>query len=87
MQRFASRDGYIVPNVPNPDYRALGVEIARLRHARGWSIERLAEAAGLGRRSIINLEGAHHEPRIATLWAIAHGLDVQLTDLVKTLER
>lgn len=76
-----------MPNVPNPDYRALGVEIARLRHARGWSIERLAEAAGLGRRSIINLEGAHHEPRIATLWAVAHGLDVQLSDLIKTLGR
>ncbi|WP_454151205.1 helix-turn-helix domain-containing protein [Microbacterium lacticum] len=76
-----------MPNVPNPDYRALGVEIARLRHARGWSIERLAEAAGLGRRSIVNLEGAHHEPRVATLWAIAHGLDVELSDLVKTLGR
>ncbi|MBF9335797.1 helix-turn-helix transcriptional regulator [Microbacterium lacticum] len=76
-----------MPNVPDPDYRALGVEIARLRHARGWSIERLAEAAGVGRRSIINLEGAHHEPRVATLWAIAHGLEVPLSDLVKTLGR
>lgn len=74
-----------MPHVPNPDYRALGVEIARLRHARGWSIERLAEAAGVGRRSIINLEGARHEPRVATLWAVAHGLDVQLSDLIKTL--
>lgn len=87
MQRFASRERWFVPHVPNPDYRALGVEIARLRHARGWSIERLAEAAGLGRRSIINLEGAHHEPRVATLWAVAHGLDVQLSDLIKMLGR
>lgn len=31
------------------------------------------------------LEGAHHEPRAATLWVIAHGLDVPLSDLVKTL--
>lgn len=61
------------------------MEIAKTRHARGWSIDRLAEESGVGRRTIINLEGAIKTPRIDTLYAVAAALDVPLADLVSVL--
>lgn len=63
----------------------LGIKVANIRHEKGWSIDRLAEESGVGRRTIINLEGAIKTPRIDTLFAVAAALDVPLTDLVSTL--
>lgn len=64
---------------------ALGIKIAKVRHEKGWSIDRLAEESGVGRRTIINLEGALKTPRIDTLYAVAAALDVPLTELVAVL--
>lgn len=71
--------------VPAPDFRSLGHEVARLRAERGWSIDRLAEEAGVSRKSVINTEGAHNRPTLATLHGLAHGLGVPLSDLVVPL--
>lgn len=68
-----------------PDLMALGIKIAKVRHEKGWSIDRLAEESGVGRRTIINLEGAIKTPRIDTLYAVAAALDVPLTELVAVL--
>jgi len=51
----------------------------------GWSIDRLADESGVGRHTIINLEGAIKTPRIDTLFAVAVALDVPLGDLVDVL--
>lgn len=67
---------------PAADLVALGHEIARLRHAAGWSIDRLADATGLARRTIINVEAGTQVPKIDTLHAIAHALDIPLPELV-----
>ncbi|WP_315943005.1 helix-turn-helix domain-containing protein [Nesterenkonia marinintestina] len=45
---------------------------ARLRRERGMSIERLAEAAAMHRRSIIQIEAGRVAARISTLHSIAH---------------
>lgn len=68
-----------------PKLHALGIEVARLRHEKGWSIDRLAEESSVGRRTIINLEGAIKTPRIDTLYAVAVALDVRLAELVDVL--
>lgn len=86
MHRSAPRQ---IGRVPHP-YRApklhaLGIEVARLRHQKGWSIDRLAEESGVGRRTIINLEGAIKTPRIDTLYVVALALDVRLAELVDVL--
>ncbi|MCP3424817.1 helix-turn-helix domain-containing protein [Rothia sp. AR01] len=67
---------------PVPDLRALGVEIARLRRERGMSIDRLAEASEVHRKSIIQIEAGRVAARISTLHGIAHALGVPLTELV-----
>lgn len=61
--------------VPVPDLRALGIEIARRRRDLGMSIDRLAEASGVHRKSIIQIEAGRVAARSApctpsrTLWA------------------
>lgn len=67
---------------PVPDLRALGVEIARLRRERGMSIDRLAEAAEVHRKSIIQIEAGRVAAKISTLHGIAHALGVPLPELV-----
>lgn len=70
---------------PVADLRAFGVEVARLRHERGWSIDALAEAAGVSRKTIMNVEGAKKGLRLTTAHDIAHALEVPLPDLVKAV--
>ncbi|WP_061711856.1 helix-turn-helix domain-containing protein [Kocuria palustris] len=67
---------------PVPDLRALGVEIARLRREQGMSIDRLAEAAEVHRKSIIQIEAGRVAAKISTLHGIAHALGVPLPELV-----
>ena len=48
-------------------------------------LDRLAEASGLDRRTIINIEGGHHPPKLSTVHAIAHALGVPLGVLVQVV--
>jgi len=74
-----------VVSVPNPNYRALGVEVARLRAAKGWSLDKLADESGVARNSVINVEAGRHVVRLPTLHALAHALGTSLSQLVRPL--
>ena len=65
-----------------PDLHALGVEIARLRRDQGMSIDRLAEAAGVHRKTIIEVEAGRVAAKISTLHGIAHALGTPLPEIV-----
>lgn len=67
---------------PVPDIRALGIAIATQRREKIFSIDRLAEATGVHRTSIIQIEAGRVAAKISTLHAIAHALGVPLTELV-----
>lgn len=77
LKNLTSIDG----RKPSP----LGIEVARLRHRKAWSVDRLAQESGVGRRTIINLEGAVKTPRIDTLYVVAMALAVGLAELVDVL--
>lgn len=64
---------------------ALGHEVARLRKAKGWSVEMLAGTAGVGARTIVNIESAQRAPMITTLYSVARALDADLGELVSVL--
>lgn len=70
---------------PVPDLRTMGIEIARLRHESNLSIDRLAEAADVHRKTLIQIEAGRVAARISTLHAIAHALGIPLGDLVAPL--
>ena len=62
-----------------------GHEVARLRRARGMTLEDLAEATGASRQTIINVENGHKVPRLDTAWQLARALDTPLAELTKAL--
>lgn len=70
--------------------RQLAERIARLRVARGMSQEALAQAAGISANHVQLLEsglsdrkkGSPANPRLHTLVALSHALDVDLPELI-----
>lgn len=74
-----------MPEIPEPNYVALGIKIAQLRRDKGWSIDRLAQESHVSRKSIINIEGAKHEPKLSTTFALANGLGINFPALLQSL--
>jgi Zn-dependent peptidase ImmA (M78 family)/DNA-binding XRE family transcriptional regulator len=60
----------------------LSNNLQRLRHARGYSQETLAAAAGISRLAYSNIERAKSEPRVETVRALAKALQVRLPELL-----
>ena len=70
---------------PPANLRELGLAVSTARRSRGLTLEDLAERAGISRQTVINIEMAHKAARIDTLHAIAHALEVPLSDLIAHL--
>lgn len=62
---------------------AIGVRVRRGRRSRGWTLDQLAEAAGVSRRSAINVEQGVANPSVGTLLRISDALGVGLPALVE----
>jgi transcriptional regulator with XRE-family HTH domain len=62
---------------------AIGVRVKQERQARGWTLDRLAEAAGVSRRMVINVEQGAANPSVGTLLRISDALGVGLPALVE----
>lgn len=56
--------------------------LKRLRSAKGWTQQELAERAGLSRAGYRNIENGKTSPRSSTLEAIADSLDISLGELL-----
>ena len=65
---------------------AIGVRVKQERQARRWTLDQLAEAAGVSRRMLINVEQATMNPSVGTLLRISDALGVGLPDLVQSPE-
>jgi transcriptional regulator with XRE-family HTH domain len=61
---------------------AFGRQVRALREARGWSQERLAEAAGLHRTYVGSLERGERNVALVNLYAIAKALDTDPASLL-----
>ncbi|MDR6988349.1 transcriptional regulator with XRE-family HTH domain [Paenarthrobacter nitroguajacolicus] len=62
---------------------AIGARVKQERQSRGWTLDQLAEAAGVSRRMIINVEQGAANPSIGTLLRISDALGVGLPALVE----
>lgn len=62
---------------------AIGARVKHERQSRGWTLDQLAEAAGVSRRMLINIEHGTANPSVATLLRISDGLGVGLPALVE----
>jgi transcriptional regulator with XRE-family HTH domain len=62
---------------------AIGARIRKERQSRRWTLDRLAEAAGVSRRLVVSVEHGEANPSIATLLRISDALGVGLPALVE----
>jgi transcriptional regulator with XRE-family HTH domain len=59
----------------------VGGRIRALRKQRGWSVQRLADASGVSRRLLTDVELGNANPSLATVDRIAHALDTDFAAL------
>ena len=63
--------------------QAIGVRVKQGRTARRWTLDRLAEAAGVSRRMVVTVEKGEANPSVATLVRISSALGIGLPALVE----
>lgn len=76
-----------MPADPRPDWvsasrQRIGVRIARLRAARGLTVDGLAEVSGVDRKSVMRAEAGSRYVRLDILLMLARGLDMPLSEMV-----
>lgn len=62
---------------------AIGGRVRQERQTRGWTLDRLAEAAGVSRRMLVNVEQGAVNPSVGTLLRLSDALGVGLPALVE----
>ncbi len=62
---------------------AIGVRVRQERQSRRWTLDHLAEAAGVSRRMVVNVEQGAANPSVGTLLRISDALGVGLPALVE----
>ncbi len=62
---------------------AIGERVRRERRSRGWTLDQMAQAAGVSRRSAINVEQGVANPSVGTLLRLGDALGVGLPALVE----
>jgi transcriptional regulator with XRE-family HTH domain len=65
---------------------AIGARVRQERQSRRWTLDRLAEAAGVSRRMVVNVEQGTANPSVGTLLRISDALGVGLPALVERPE-
>ncbi|MGB8930929.1 MAG: XRE family transcriptional regulator [Anaeromyxobacteraceae bacterium] len=71
------------PIDPNGDLTPLvGSNLRRVRVRRGLSLERLAQASGVSRAMLSQVELGRSTPTINVVWRIAHALEVPFSSLI-----
>ena len=63
--------------------RLVAGNLKRLREAKDWSQEELADHAGIHRTYVSGVERAIRNPTVTVLMKLAKGLGVPLTELVR----
>ncbi|MET9794800.1 helix-turn-helix domain-containing protein [Nocardiopsis alba] len=63
--------------------RVIGARVKHERNARGWTLDRLAEHAGVSRRMVVNVEQGSTNPSVGTLLRLSDALGVGLPALVE----
>ncbi|MGN6742020.1 MAG: helix-turn-helix domain-containing protein [Amnibacterium sp.] len=65
----------------------IGARVRRERQARQWTLDHLADVAGLSRRMLVSVEQGSVNPSVGTLLRISDALGVGLPELVEPPQR
>jgi DNA-binding XRE family transcriptional regulator len=83
---LARRDRAEVPDRSgelDPRLRRFGSHLRQLREQRGLTIEELAERAQIGARHVARVEAGRGSPSLLWLYAVAEGLNVHPSELLR----
>lgn len=67
-------------------YQHIAITLKNLRKERGWSLDKTAEATGVSKAMLGQIEREESSPTIATLWKIARGLDASFSAFIEDLQ-
>jgi len=65
--------------------KLIGSKIRDTRKQRGFTQEKLAEAAGYDSAYIGHVETGRYSPSVYTVWRMAKAMDIKLSELLKDL--
>ncbi len=65
---------------------AIGARVKHERQSRRWTLDQLAEAAGVSRRMVVNVEQGAANPSVGTLLKISDALGIGLPTLVQPVQ-
>jgi transcriptional regulator with XRE-family HTH domain len=66
---------------------AIGLRVKQERQARRWTLDQLADAAGVSRRMVVNVEQGAANPSVGILLRISDALGIGLPALVEPPQR
>lgn len=75
-----------MPPTIDAELRALAAAVREIRARQQLSQERVAGRGGVGRKYVGQIERGEIVPSFAALVALAHGLDVPLSELIRVYE-
>ena len=66
--------------------KTFGVRLRKLRTDKGWSQQRLADEADLGKQTIQRIEWGQLSPTLNTLSRISNAMEITLSELLISIE-
>lgn len=82
MDAITHKDASLPANAVGEVGHALAQRLRAQRAARGWSLQRAAEACGVSKAMLGQIERGESSPTLALLWRIAGGFACALSDLL-----
>lgn len=66
-------------------YQHIALTLKTLRRERGWSLDKTAEATGVSKAMLGQIEREESSPTIATLWKIASGFGTSFSSFIEEI--
>ncbi|MFE7083373.1 helix-turn-helix domain-containing protein [Priestia megaterium] len=67
-------------------HRKIGNNLERIRKAKGLSLDKAADATGVSKATLYQIERGETQPTVTTVWKIATGLHISFSSLIKNDE-
>lgn len=67
--------------------KTIALQLKLRRKAKGWSLDMLAQASGVSKAMLGQIERQESSPTVSTLWKIATGLACSFSDLIEDGEQ
>jgi len=68
-----------------PEAIAFGKRLHQLREAKGWTLEELAEAAGMNELQVGHIERGASDVKLSTILKLARALGITASELLRSL--